>query len=75
MLLSARPAAGTRREVLRLATDEDELEFGDRELYWLPSGGTRDSGLDLKAIDALLGPTTMRTKGTIDQLAAKYFAG
>jgi uncharacterized protein (DUF1697 family) len=74
MLLSAKPAAKTRREVLSLATDGDELEFGDRELYWLPSGGTRDSGLELKAIDDLLGATTMRTKGTVDQLAAKYFA-
>ena len=75
MLLSARPSAKVRRQVLGLATDEDALELGDRELYWLPSGGTRDAGLDLNAIDALLGPTTMRTKGTVDQLAAKYFAG
>jgi len=74
MILSAKPAAKARREVLALATDEDRLEFGDRELYWLPSGGTRDSALDTKAIDALLGATTMRTKGTIDALAAKYFA-
>jgi uncharacterized protein (DUF1697 family) len=74
MVLSKKPAAKTRREVLALATDEDPLEFGDRELYWLPSAGTRDSGLDLRAIDALLGATTMRTKGTIDQLATKYFA-
>jgi uncharacterized protein (DUF1697 family) len=75
LMLSAKPAGRSRREVLNLATDEDRLEFGDRELYWLPSGGTRDSTLDLKAIDLLLGATTMRTKGTIDQLAAKYFAG
>jgi uncharacterized protein (DUF1697 family) len=74
MLLSARPAAKIRRRVLGLATDEDALELGDRELFWLPSGGTRDSRLDLNAIDALLGATTMRTKGTVDQLAAKYFA-
>jgi len=74
MLLSARPPARARKEVLALATDEDELAFGGRELYWLPSGGTRDSTLDLKAIDGLLGRTTMRTKGTIEQFAAKYFA-
>jgi hypothetical protein len=30
--------------------------------------------LDLKAISAALGPTTIRTKGTIDQVAAKYFS-
>jgi uncharacterized protein (DUF1697 family) len=73
-LLSAKPTAVTRREVLALATDEDRLDFGKRELYWLPSGGTLESTLDRKAIDALLGPTTMRTKGTVEQLAAKFFA-
>ena len=44
-----------------------------RELYWLPRGGISESDLDLKALDAALGPTTIRTKGTIDQIAAKHF--
>jgi uncharacterized protein (DUF1697 family) len=74
MLLSKKPSARARAKVLELATDENALAFGDRELHWLPSGGTRDSGLDLSAVESLIGPTTMRTKGTIDQLAAKYFA-
>lgn len=74
MLLSAKPPARVQKQVLALATDDDALAFGDRELFWLPSGGTQDSGLDRTAIDELLGPTTMRTKGTVDQLAAKYFA-
>jgi uncharacterized protein (DUF1697 family) len=75
MLLSAKPASRVRKGVLALATEEDKLAFGDRELYWLPSGSTRDSTLDLKAIGKLLGSTTMRTKGTLDQMAAKHFAG
>jgi uncharacterized protein (DUF1697 family) len=75
ILLSGRPASEARQEVLALATDEDMLMFGDRELYWLPSGGIRDSALNSKSIERLLGSTTMRTKGTIDELAAKYFAG
>ena len=75
VLLSGRPASDVRQEVLALATDEDKLTFGDRELYWLPSGGIRDSALNSKAIESLLGSTTMRTKGTVDALAAKYFAG
>jgi uncharacterized protein (DUF1697 family) len=73
-LLLRKPATTMRDEVLALATDEDRLAFGDRELYWLPSGGTRDSGLNFKSIEALVGPTTMRTKGTIEALAAKHFA-
>jgi uncharacterized protein (DUF1697 family) len=72
-MLSAKPTAATRKQVIALATDEDLLAFGKRELYWLPSGGTIDSALDRKAIDRLLGPTTMRTKGTVEQLAAKFF--
>jgi uncharacterized protein (DUF1697 family) len=74
MLLSARPGTATRRQVLALASEADRLAFGDRELYWLPSGGTRDSKLDVKAIEKRVGATTTRTKATIELLAAKYFA-
>jgi uncharacterized protein (DUF1697 family) len=74
MLLSAKPATRALSEVLATATEEDRLAFADRELYWLPSGGTRDSAVDVKWVEKLLGPITMRTKGTIEQLAAKYFA-
>jgi uncharacterized protein (DUF1697 family) len=74
VLLAAKPAAQTRNQVLAIGTDEDRLAFGDRELYWLPSGGTRDSALGGATFDKLLGSTTMRTKGTIEELAAKYFA-
>jgi uncharacterized protein (DUF1697 family) len=72
-LLTAKPAPAARNSVLGLATDSDRLGFGDRELYWLPSGGTQESELDLKTIEQLLGVMTMRTKGTIEQMAAKYF--
>jgi uncharacterized protein (DUF1697 family) len=72
-LLESKPTAATRKKALALATDHDLLTFGKRELYWLPSGGTMDSELDRKALDELLGPTTMRTKGTVELLAAKFF--
>ena len=74
LLLGSKPPAATRREVLALATDEDRLAFGDRELFWLPSGGTQGSALDQNALGKLLGKATMRTMGTIEQLAAKFFA-
>jgi uncharacterized protein (DUF1697 family) len=72
-LLEKKPSAATQKKALALATEQDRLTFGKRELYWLPSGGTMESELDRKALDKLLGPTTMRTKGTVEQLAAKYF--
>jgi len=72
-LLGAEPTAAVSRAVLKLATDDDRLTFAGRELYWLPSGGTRDSAVDARALDKLLGPTTMRTKGTLELLAKKFF--
>lgn len=73
-LLEKKPTAAMQKKALALATDQDLLAFGKRELYWLPSGGTMESELDRKTLDKLLGPTTMRTKGTVEQLAAKFFA-
>jgi uncharacterized protein (DUF1697 family) len=72
-LLPKQPSAAARKQVLAMATDADRLEFGDAELYWLPSGGTRDAALDLKAVEKLAGTWTMRTKGTLERLAGKYF--
>lgn len=73
-LLPQKPSAGARKLVLGMATDEDRLDLAERELYWLPSGGTRDAGLDLAALEKPIGPWTMRTKGTLEALHSKYFA-
>jgi uncharacterized protein (DUF1697 family) len=74
-LLAEAPAAGARRAALALADERDRLVLSGRELYWLPSGGISDSELDLKALTAALGVMTVRTKGTIDLLAARHMAG
>lgn len=71
-LLAKEPSAKARTTVQALATDQDRLAFGGRELYWLPSGGISESELDLKAIDKALGKGTTRTMGTVEQIAAKY---
>jgi uncharacterized protein (DUF1697 family) len=71
-LLLTKPTAAARKAVLSLASDEDLLAIAGRELFWLPSGGLLESDLDLKAIEAILGRDTRRTKGTIDQIAAKH---
>jgi uncharacterized protein (DUF1697 family) len=72
-MLGSTPSAAARKRALALATDADRLALGERELYWLPSGGIRDSALNGKAIEELLGPSTMRTKNTVELLAAKCF--
>ncbi len=73
-MLQKRPSAKARREALGLASEEDRLAIEGRELYWLPSGGMSDSDLDLNALAAALGPMTVRTMGTMQQVASKYFA-
>ncbi len=72
-LLSVSPPPQARAEAMSLAGDRDGLVFGERELYWLPRGGVLDSTLDMKTIERLVGSMTMRTKGTIEQIAAKHF--
>lgn len=71
-MLPRKPAAKAREDVLALATTDDPLAFGERELYWLPRGGQMESDLDLEAIESLIGPTTRRTMGTIEALVAKF---
>jgi uncharacterized protein (DUF1697 family) len=67
------PAAESRRKALALSTSDDRLAIEGRELYWLPSGGISESDLDLKALEAAVGPWTMRTKGTVEQVVARHF--
>jgi uncharacterized protein (DUF1697 family) len=71
-LLPDAPGKLARREALDLATDEDRLAIEGSELFWLPSGGISESALDLKTLESELGPWTMRTMGTIEQIAAKH---
>lgn len=74
MLLQQAPTAAARRAARSLAPAEDLLAFEDADLHWLPSTGLSDSTLDLKALAKLLGPGTVRTKSTIELIAAKHFA-
>ena len=70
--LAKKPSAAAKKKALAAATDEDLLAIEGRELYWLPSGGISESDLDWKPIEAALGPGTIRTMGTVEQIAAKY---
>jgi uncharacterized protein (DUF1697 family) len=71
--LPSAPKEKARKQALALSSNDDRLVIEGRHLYWLPSGGISDSALDLKAIEVAVGPWTMRTKGTVDQIVAKYF--
>jgi uncharacterized protein (DUF1697 family) len=68
-------SAAKRKQALAMETEDDLLAVKARELYWLPSGGTQDSELNLDALAKITGPWTMRTMGTMELIAAKFFAG
>jgi len=61
-----------RDNVLALATDADPLAISGRELYWLPSGPTMQTDLDLRLLDTMVGENTRRTKRMIEEIAAKF---
>lgn len=75
MFLPNAPTASARKQVEALQTDEDRLAFRERELLWRPGAGVGSSTLDTKAIETLVGPTTVRTMGTVEQILAKFFDG
>ena len=72
-MLAKKPTAKAGKSAVALSTAADRLAVEGCELYWLPQGRMSDSELDLKALAKILGPMTIRTKGTIDQIAAKHF--
>jgi uncharacterized protein (DUF1697 family) len=75
VLLGEAPNAAARRAALKLLPAGDQFAFEGRELHWLPQAGLADTELDLKQLAQALGPITVRTKGTIELIAAKHFAG
>lgn len=74
MLLAQAPGAAARRAAHALAPGDDLLVFEDADVHWLPSVGLSETTLDMKALAKVLGPTTVRTKGTIELIAARWFA-
>jgi uncharacterized protein (DUF1697 family) len=74
-LLASKPSAKISKQVLALASDKDRLALEGTELYWLPSGGTQESALDMKTIGDAVGLYTLRTQGTIEGLVSKFFGG
>jgi uncharacterized protein (DUF1697 family) len=73
-LLAKPPTKQARQRILAMATDSDPLAVHGRELYWLPSGPTMETDLNLRALDNLVGENTRRTKRMIEEIATKFLA-
>lgn len=69
--LPAKPSKAKAKKALAMKLDSDPLALEGTELFWLPASGTQDTELNLKALEKVVGPWTMRTMGTVEQIAAK----
>jgi uncharacterized protein (DUF1697 family) len=70
VLLAEKPSRAVRERVLGHASEDDHLALDGRELYWLPCGRMSDSELNLRAIEKALGEMTIRTRRTVERIAA-----
>lgn len=65
--------AATKRAVLALKTDIDDLHVNGRELFWRTAGGQSDSTLTNALFERTLkGKATFRNINTVTRLAARY---
>jgi uncharacterized protein (DUF1697 family) len=71
--LRAPPVTAERDQVLARSTEDDLLAFGERELLWVRRQATGQSDLNLRAIERLVGPWTMRTMDTVSRIVSRYF--
>jgi len=69
--LPKKPTKAEAAEALALELESDPLSLEATELLWLPAAGTQTSELNLKALERAVGPWTLRTMGTVEQIAAK----
>ena len=66
------PSAAVRNKVLALASDVDEFDVHERELYWLRRGPFSDSKVSGNQLERTLAmPTTIRNVNTVQKIAAK----
>lgn len=73
--LPKRPTQARAKEAMALELDTDPIAIEGTELLWLPPSGTQASDLDLKTLELAVGPWTMRTMGTVEQIAEKLCWG
>jgi len=71
IFLEKKPSKSATDRALKFELDSDPIAIDGSELLWLPAEGTQTTELDLKGLWSVLGPWTMRTMGTVEQIAAK----
>lgn len=70
--LRDQPNEGDIEAVLALMPPTDLVRFSGHNWFWLPKNDISDSRLPVAAVGEILGPTTMRTLGTIARMLTKF---
>jgi uncharacterized protein (DUF1697 family) len=69
--LKASPSADVRRKLASLATEDEEFNFSEHELYWLRRKKFSDSKLSGPLLEKTLGmQTTLRNSTTVKKIAS-----
>ncbi len=74
MWLRAVPPSTVAEQIRAFATEDDWLALDGDVLFWWPRDGVGSSQLDFRALDKLLGTTTVRTHQTVVRMGTKYFS-
>lgn len=64
--------APARAAVAALAPESELLRPAGRAIHWLPAHGIAESSLDMKALERVAGLLTVRTRATVERIAAKF---
>jgi len=59
-------------EVFAVVPPDDLIAFVGRQWFWLPRAGISESRLPVGSVESVLGPTTIRTLGTISRMLDRF---
>lgn len=66
------PTPEEAHQIEALSTNADWLEVDGAVIHWWPEGGLSDNSFNMKALEAITGTTTVRTRNTVNRLAKKF---
>lgn len=66
------PTADQTAQIAALSTDADWLEVAGAVVHWWPEAGLANNKFKMKALEAITGTTTVRTRNTVIRLARRF---
>lgn len=70
--LDGEPTQAAWSAAMDLVPTEDSVRIVGEHWFWLPEQDISESSLPVSRFEQTIGPTTLRTLGTVDRFLAKY---